>query len=130
MKRLKLNPYKANILDSPEEPVEIDQVDFWNFYLNTLRVKGLNITDTDIDFYIRTILYTGTDKDFAKENNYSAQYVHTMRKRLIACGLLVKVGRGHYDLHSSIRNMKNLISSGRIDILQFTFPFKVVGHEK
>lgn len=125
MKRLQLNPYRTNILDSPEDPIEITKETFWNFYLNILRVKGVEITPADIEFYTKTILFDGQDKDLGKHYGYNAQYVHMMRKRLLDAGLMIKNDRGNYSLHKSIENMKRLTETDKVDIIQFTFPFKV-----
>lgn len=129
MKRIKLNPYKTNILDTPETPIEITKHDFWNFYLNVLKTKGLDITGTDIDFYIKTIMFEGQDKDMSKTFNYTPQYVHMMRKRLISSGLLLKANRGNYELHTSIKNLKKLLDEGKVDIIEFVFPFKIRNYE-
>lgn len=125
MKRIQLNPFRTNILDSPEDPITINKEVFWNFYLNILKVKGVEITAADIEFYIKTIMFEGQDKDLGKTYGYNAQYVHMMRKRLVDAGLLIKNDRGNYSLHKSILNMKHLTETDKVDIIQFVFPFKI-----
>jgi len=125
MKRLIINPFKEHVLHSPEEPINYPEEKFWEFYLNVLKLKGVEITNADIEFYIKTIMFEGLDKDLGKEFNYKPQYVHMMRKRLIEAGLLIKNERGKYSLHKGIANMKTLIKEKKIDVIQFTFPFNI-----
>lgn len=137
----RLNMLRKNIALNPEKPLAITEVEFWEYFLKFMLLRGgMELTAREIDVLAQMLSGDPDDVQLKGKNatricselNITPARLYHLITALKDKGIISSTGRGKRSIvpHPFIRKFqvgfKQALKEGNLDNISFIFPFKLV----